>query len=561
MNNLKASRRRALLVSCLVTICIFVICSHRPFRVEGDVAYAAKAAQQFVSGDATRFNRLHLVDPLDLSRDIETWLFWWPPSVCAAFVLVLKLGFTLGQGARLLMFVAALSGSVGWTVVAARYFKSTITLCLAVIPSVLYILGQSMPLTFSSGDGFVFGTIPWVVLAALKIEESWRFRTNVSRWRFWTLSFVLGMLYWLKFSVMLAVAALYLFLVIAAGRHRPFGKFWRHSICVGLGAALAAIPVVTLRSINHQLGGGDFLESTLALGRPAPSLVSPVLRSLGTVILPVTSGAERLGNCEPSWLPVVLTLPVSGLLLFTLSRLHSPRFKEAGILVILFLVVPITGLGYLMLASGYDFLLDAPRHCMPYWVFLQVLFVGILSEELFDPGRAFKKNRLLLATVVYGSLLTLYQPYLFVRAYVQQTNSSSDNGLYVPTLGSTEPEMVIDAVRRALISDRSVVVPATYWLGMETWLVLPGRLLPLTNFWHPLAKTHGSQGARYFSGTQFLSTQSERVVLVAPNPYETSDFHESVERIKARFPQATRWSAVFTQPAMRGEIWIADLIH
>src|SRR5476651_2054060 len=81
--------------SCAMVLLVFVAFSRAPFRVDGDIAYVAKAAQQFVS-HGVPFNQLRLVDPCDLSRDIDTWIFWWPPGICTAFVALLSVGLTLG---------------------------------------------------------------------------------------------------------------------------------------------------------------------------------------------------------------------------------------------------------------------------------------------------------------------------------------------------------------------------------------------------------------------------------------------------------------------------------
>ncbi len=94
---------------------------------------------------------------------------------------------------------------------------------------------------------------------------------------------------------------------------------------------------------------------------------------------------------------------------------------------------------------------------------------------------------------------------------------------------------------------------------MDTWLELGGRLLPLTNFYAPLMRTHGFDGANYASVTPFVSSRPLRVILVVSDTFNRPDFPESVRRIKGRFPQAKEWTRGPIDPDGRTQIWVADL--
>ena len=118
------------LLSAAAVLIVFAVFWRVPFRIEGDIAYAAKSSQQYVSG-AAGFNQLTLVVPGDLSRDGETWIFWWPPFISAAFAFLLKLGLNLSAAGRLLMLGSALFGVVGWAWVAAGVLQSRVAAALA----------------------------------------------------------------------------------------------------------------------------------------------------------------------------------------------------------------------------------------------------------------------------------------------------------------------------------------------------------------------------------------------------------------------------------------------
>src|SRR5947209_7749062 len=99
--------------ACAMVLLLFLIFWTTPFRIEGDIAYVAKAAQQYLGVHAP-YNRIRLVDPYELSRDIDTWIFWWPPFNYSSFVVLLSFGYSLATSGRLLMLAAALIGTAGW---------------------------------------------------------------------------------------------------------------------------------------------------------------------------------------------------------------------------------------------------------------------------------------------------------------------------------------------------------------------------------------------------------------------------------------------------------------
>jgi hypothetical protein len=92
------------------------------------------------------------------------------------------------------------------------------------------------------------------------------------------------------------------------------------------------------------------------------------------------------------------------------------------------------------------------------------------------------------------------------------------------------------------------------WLEYAAW-----RELPLTIFSTPLWKTHGSDGASYYSSAPFSSSRPVRIVLVASDTFSDPAFPADVERIKGRFPQAHGWTRGPLDADNRVQIWAADL--
>jgi len=529
-----------------------------PFRIEGDTAYAAKIAQQYVAG-AADFNRITLVDSQDLANNSETWIYWWPPGIATAFIILFKLGLSVSAAGRLLMLGAALAGGIGWALVSAMIFESRIAVVLAPFPPLFYVFQSSMFSSFTEGDVLVFSIMPW--LFALSIHTVRGMGQPGSRQSFlppWTVCFLLGSLYWLKFSTLFGTAGLWAFLALAVGRNYSPRRTLQYII---VSLVVFFTPIVTLWAINRLLGG-DIIASHMSLGAKYANLTNSAFKALSTVMLPIGPGAERIFHgghgILSDWL---IYLPGLALLLLTIRATFREISFEFAFLASLLVVVPIAGLVYLTSHSNYDFILDAGRHASPYWIFLQLLLIALLTRTASAEGRLEKVSRTaLIGLTAYCCVLAAFIPSASIKTALRVPRSGAcpPTGLYVATFSQTNPAAVATAIRDIIHQD-DVVVPATYWLGQETWLELPGRLLPLTNFWEPLMQTHGRSGADYFASTPFRSSRPVRVVLIAPDPYSQPDYDEAVSRIKARFPQADDWSLALSFPADRVQVWVANL--
>ena len=256
-------RSRFLLTSCLsvaAVVIVFAVFWRVPFRIEGDVAYAAKSAQQFISGVAG-FNKIKLVDPGDLSRDGDTWIFWWPPFISAAFILLLKLGLNLSDAGRLLMLGTALSGVVGWAWVAAGVLKSRPAAALASLPPFLYLFQNSMFLSFSVGDSLVFATVPWLFGLALRVVPKWQELEGRALWGFWGMCLLFGLMYWVKYSGFFAALALLGVAAFSGWRHcRSLKTVLRLTI----GLAIMSVPVLSLWAINSNSWRRLFTERSVS---------------------------------------------------------------------------------------------------------------------------------------------------------------------------------------------------------------------------------------------------------------------------------------------------------
>ena len=194
-------------------------------------------------------------------------------------------------------------------------------------------------------------------------------------------------------------------------------------------------------------------------------------------------------------------------------------------------------------------------------MFLQLILIGILVDdmELRSGRKAWIRNN----TIVCVAMLlgfAAFQPYLALRGALIQQKSDRDErtGLYYPTLSATSSGALSKSIR-AQLNAGDVVVPASYWLGMESWFAFDQRLLPLTNFYEPLLATHGRDGANYHAERPFWSTRPVRVVLILADPYQELGVLEWNERIKRRFPQASEWRQLLMAESTGTKVWSTTL--
>jgi hypothetical protein len=238
-------------------------------------------------------------------------------------------------------------------------------------------------------------------------------------------------------------------------------------------------------------------------------------------------------------------------------------------LAVSLIVIPVVGFPILSFVAGTRVTSAIGRCCEPFWIFLELLIFAMLSQQSKGAISAFRRARTYLALATgFELLLFLWIPFSAVReswyishspAHIYKTGAAD---LWVVDLSKFGTRDIDARVKSLMRGPGDVVVPAIYsnrGFGMDTWLELGGRLLPLTSFYAPLMRTHGFDGANYASATPFLSSRALRVILVASDIFSQPDFPDSVRRIKGRFPQAKEWTMGPVDPDGRIQIWVADL--
>jgi hypothetical protein len=538
---------------CTAIILFFILFAAGPFRIEGDIAYVAKAAQQYVA-HVSRFNELRLVDPCDLSQDVDTWVFWWPPAICALFIGLLSLGVKIDIAGRTIMLAAALVGACGWAAVAAKLFSKRAALVLSCLPALLYVINSEMYDRFSSGDPLVFAAAPWLFVIALRLFESPNSRR--SDYEFIVLGFSCGTLYWIKYSALFVAAAILAstgLILIESDRSL------RRLASIAAAAIAFLLPVAALWSLNH-IQGGDFLQSSISAGVRADHLVDHLVRAAAMTVWSIDAGLARLFSDDH-----IFSFLIRGAAVTLAASLLISAWRGWGtgpsLLAGFVVLIPLTGLGYLTWAAGYSFLLDASRHAGAYWILLQIIMVGVLLGDVEKPIRQIKRLRFLIAALfLITAPFAAYSTSSALHNSISNLRSDSDvlTGLNYPTLSKFNSGAFAKQIRDQLKPD-DVIVPASYWLGMDLWLAFDQRLLPLTNFYQPLVATHGRYGADYSGTESFLTRTPLRIVIISTDPYSEPHQDEWTKQIKKRFVQAGDWIELKTFNGNKASVWATML--
>jgi hypothetical protein len=430
------------------------------------------------------------------------------------------------------------------------------------------------PYELDTFDVFSLGVQPWLYLAALRLrlEKSLSFRQGIA---FCLLCLALGCIYWVKFSAVLGAVAVLVFVfwqVIQSG----FGGRLKLSL-LGAGTLLFVMPIALLNALNHLYSGPvTILASHTAMGMRPPLRQVLIYTAGGPGLSLFGVGAtwdhlffeKVLPNYRPehyATAPISLLGFIGSFLLIAILLWAWRRMdRNIAILAGLTVIVPSVAFGYMMLRTGIVYPLIATRHVLPYWILVEFLAVGMFDDWLR------KSHRVPAATLAclacgYVAVPCAYLAWTFVHQTAVEYGSRpyvpTENRLFVPALSQSNSARIVKQIAGNLHSSRDVVVMATTTLGMESWLEIPQRMLPLTYFWAPLQRQFGNQGANLLGTSPLLTSRDLRVILVVSKEYAQHDREEVIRAVMARFPQARSWIPLEDGSAEVGDaaLWYADL--
>jgi hypothetical protein len=563
----------ALLAVGIVGLC-FLLYAARPFSVLSDIGYQAFSARQYVDHYTPVFASIRLADTRDIARDTITPLMAWSPSWPALFTLAFKAGLSTGTAARVLSLLFSLAGALGWVRVASLVGLRGGWRIAGIALASLYCLRRTSVTTIGAGDLVVYAVAPWLLVAgaALSVPLSSGPRKRIVA-RTLILCFALGLVYWLKYTGMfLSIAILIALLIEQFGSFKRARRLSSLMLIVFYGAAFAA-PAIALKIYNYSRSGSDFIEATAQYSRPRTPerllyFIQETAYHAAPVLFSAAPGLQRIVGDEPS-IPGWLLRAPGILLLFLILYLTLRRPPSwIGNITVLCAVVPLVIFPLLSFATGPHFTIAIGRCTDPYWILLEMMTLGFLSERPpaaagLAPRRAW--NGLALAVSVQ-LILFLWIPFSDAKeiwfifhspAHKYQTTAAD---LWDTDLSRYGTRDIVASVKSLVRSPADLIVPAVYSdraYATDTMLEFAGnRLLPLNIF--PLVKTHGVPGSNYYASEPFRSSIPLRIILVAPDPYNRADFLQSTKRVMSRFPQVRHWDRGPVDPHGRVWIWVGE---
>ena len=561
------------LLSAGLVISSFVLYLGRPYNVSADVGYPAFSALQYTSRQVTAFNSLRFVDPHDLAKDIETPLAQWPPAWNALYVLAFEAGLPPGAAGRSVALILSLIGAIGWLLVISQIGLRGPWRIAGIVLASLYCVRTGVVHTIWVGDLIVYAAAPWLLVGAIRVGmplNRGNQRTLIGLTAL--LCFGMGCVYWLKYSgIFLSIAVLCSLLMIQLFRDLRSRPVFVIAVAALYSLALL-MPVLALKAYNFRRSGTDVLEARAKyspLRTPARflDLSTETLYRSSTILFSTKQGVQHIVHGLPpvfDWLIRIPGLLLLAVLLYLIRELSARYIRQLSFWLI---GIPMVGFPLLTFASGPRYTSTMDRCCEPFWIFLELVVLALLSQPPRQSSRATRMARRSLA-ILAGIQIAffLWFPMNAIKdlrnIHHSAAYQASAADLYIADLSRSGTRGIDAEIKGLLRTPQDILVPATgHWCSMETWMEFRGRLLPLTVCSQPLLKTHGLDGGNYESATPFLASRPLRVVVVAANPYHDAGFQKDIQRIKSRFPQAGNWTQEPTPGDAIGpvEIWMADL--
>jgi hypothetical protein len=546
-----------------VALCFLLYIEH-PYTVLSDSGYQALSAYQYLIHQVSRLNYVSLVNPHDLTRNVECPLTDWAPFSAYMFFAAFKAGLAPGVAGRLLAFLASIIGAIGWAWIASLIGLRGVWRTAGVILASAYCLREGLAVSTGTQDYLIYAVAPWLMGAGLQLAEREGLIQKRTIFQTTLLCAALGGVYWLKYSgIFLSLAVLVFLLAGQAGslRQRPFRIALAVLACYG---AAFALPILAQKAYNYSNTGSDLIEGVISRHRPKTAAligqyISETVTSASTTLFTARPGMERLTQeRDEGVFPWIIKLPGIFLVLICMSAYRWMPQWAPGRMASLTVAVPIFGFPALSSITGVRYVTGLGRSCEPYWIFSELVILALISRKPSLSGSAYKwaGTGLMIATAMQFALflwvpkLELQRAWQFAR---EPLYAAGPKALGVEDLAKHGTRDIDNQIKSLVRSSSDVIVPAVYsnhGFGTDVYLELAGfgRLLPLSYLPVAISRTQGD-GARFYGTSYFESSGPIRIILVAPDTYHRYDFQPSVEQIRERFKDTDPWTSVPVVPA------------
>ncbi len=235
---------------------LFTIASTVPYQVVADPVPQIKGISQWLNGETSFLNFYVNPDPKDLSQNIQTWHVWHAPGVSFVFFPLIALGLPLGVALRTTAYFLYCIGGWGWIKVAAiipvcQKTKLTLSFLLVMYYTAM---GSAFGL---AGDTIPLAIFPWLLLYAIRLTSPGELPSKFSTYlgHCVIFGFLLGIMYWVKYSAFILCLGLLLYLAIyLMFLFNKYSLVKRLSL-VGASTVLCLLPILSLNIIHRIFSG------------------------------------------------------------------------------------------------------------------------------------------------------------------------------------------------------------------------------------------------------------------------------------------------------------------
>lgn len=571
----------AFLISFSLVSLLFLIGSLYPLTVRDDIALLLNSVQQFVRGETPFLNFVTIPSATDLAQDKNTWLVWYPPGITMLLYPLHALGIPLGISSKLTAYFFYLSGCFGWITLASRVGIDRISLSIfaCILPLYSTVSGIGGATELINGEVFPFGIMPWLFLYVLYITDLLNISATNQKTKVINLSiisFLLGWIYWLKYSAFIVAFCLFLYLQYHwLIKYKQKNRLRKKIIGTFLSVLLFLTPYLLLGQINFIFAQSyDYINQATSSAEfahyydPTNHGIFLLIALIGTAGLSLFQASQLFTHLiyfNTSFNPFIdLSFNEKGI---PLSLIGIP-----GTLLIIWLVLrarkiidtkfivfacwtgffPLFILAYLAQKLNYNYLIYNTRHASSSFLLLEAIVVASLWNLL---TQTFKKQKnyqtiqkkviVLIAISFLVILPNLFHISFFLKDKVIERLStfpyiSTENKLYVPILSKTNLNPIVSQVHSAIVSPQDIIVLAIdESTNFEAWLEMKQRTIPLLRSPGYFFHSYGDILSIY-SNQPFLSSQNLRVILVVSLSIENDP--QRFLKLKERFPQTLTWN-------------------
>ena len=516
----------ALLSVAILAAMVFRI----PQGLYSDPAWQLAGVRQFLAGQSPTPNTGRTPVATDFSTDRLEWVTWWAPGTAFLAAGPMRLGLSSGTAVRVITLVFLTAGAIGWARWIAAFDLPSVV-AFAMVALLPWMRRASAGVFEFSAETLVFGVAPWVLLAALAAARRAEHAACASI--SFAVGLIVGLVYWLKYSWLLAAAGILAWFVMSSAG----GRRARLAAVAG-----AAVPVAALSVLNVTLGGHANVATTTASFHP--SLITWIAAAgAPSVMWFDLEAALRYALMNPSspWIsdtswPLLFGLPGA---LWFVSAVRRAQVGHAGALA---LAVWISSIGLAILAWTLTPASVEGRHLATAGLATLPLVVSLAIRE----WRGDVASRRVSAAVVLIVYIVAPAAYgvASVAGKIRRVPANYQTGpagVYNPLLSADSIVSCRDALVRQLDAERDT----WYLTDPITALDLPGRAIVV----------HADfESMDALSAISYRTSRAGRILALLPPAFETNG---KGAVIRSSFPQAQEWTQIAVPCAP--QLWVATI--